>query len=138
MTPPPPPPAPDGRSVAPVVPGKADADRVAPEPDVVPSEADPRPRVWVDQDLCTGDGICAQLAPEVFKIHWDGLAYVHNDDEAILEAPGATVRIEPKRVEAVLESARECPGDCICVVPGADGTVDGEASPRVNPGDEVA
>jgi ferredoxin len=22
--------------------------------------------VWVDQDLCTGDGLCVQYAPEVF------------------------------------------------------------------------
>lgn len=133
----PPPPSSETRSVAPVVPGKAEAGRVAPEPDTVPSEDDPRPRVWVDQDLCTGDGICAQLAPEVFKIHWDGLAYVHDDDEEILEAPGATVRVAPERVAAVLESARECPGDCICVVPGPDGTIDGEPSPRINPGDEA-
>ncbi|HEX9888545.1 MAG TPA: ferredoxin [Nitriliruptorales bacterium] len=119
------------------MPGKANTDRIVPRPDVVPSQGDPRPRVWVDQDLCTGDGICAQLAPEVFKIHWDGLAYVHHDDEQILDSPGATVPIDFQRVAEVLESARECPGDCICVLPGPDGTVDGQPSPRVHPGDEI-
>ena len=33
-------------------------------------------RVWVDQDLCTGDGLCVQYAPEVFEFDVDGLAYV--------------------------------------------------------------
>ena len=32
--------------------------------------------VWVDQDLCTGDGLCVQYAPEVFEFDIDGLAYV--------------------------------------------------------------
>lgn len=125
------------RVVAPITPGKAQADRRVPTPDRGPDADDPRPRVWVDQDLCTGDGICAQLAPEVFKIHWDGLAYVHHDDDEILEGPGATVPIDPKRAAAVVESARECPGDCICIVEGVDGTVHGDANPRAVPGAEA-
>src|SRR5678815_1366147 len=35
--------------------------------------------VWVDQDLCTGDGLCVQYAPEVFEFDVDGLAYVKDD-----------------------------------------------------------
>ncbi|NCX05803.1 MAG: ferredoxin, partial [Actinobacteria bacterium] len=23
-------------------------------------------RVWIDQDLCTGDGLCVDLCPDVF------------------------------------------------------------------------
>ena len=37
-------------------------------------------RVWIDQDLCTGDGLCVQYAPEVFEFDVDGLAYVKNED----------------------------------------------------------
>ena len=33
-------------------------------------------KVWVDQDLCTGDGLCEEIAPEVFVMHDDGLSYV--------------------------------------------------------------
>ena len=33
-------------------------------------------RVWIDQELCTGDGLCVQYAPEVFEFDIDGLAYV--------------------------------------------------------------
>lgn len=34
----------------------------------------PRLEVWIDQELCTGDGICAQYAPEVFELDIDGPA----------------------------------------------------------------
>ena len=33
-------------------------------------------RVWIDQDLCTGDGLCAEIEPSIFEMHEDGLAYV--------------------------------------------------------------
>jgi ferredoxin len=37
-------------------------------------------KVWIDQDLCTGDGICAEICPSVFEMHGDGLAYVKEPD----------------------------------------------------------
>ena len=33
-------------------------------------------KVWIDQDLCTGDGLCEELAPDVFFGKDDGLFYV--------------------------------------------------------------
>ncbi|MEZ5255991.1 MAG: ferredoxin [Ilumatobacteraceae bacterium] len=24
-------------------------------------------KVWIDQDLCTGDGLCEEIAPDVFS-----------------------------------------------------------------------
>ena len=27
--------------------------------------------VWIDQQLCTGDGLCVQYAPEVFEFDID-------------------------------------------------------------------
>ena len=33
-------------------------------------------KVWIDQDLCTGDGLCAEIAPDVFFGQDDGLFYV--------------------------------------------------------------
>ena len=42
-------------------------------------------RVWVDQDLCTGDGLCVQYAPEVFEFDIDGLAYVKDPDGIQIE-----------------------------------------------------
>ena len=25
-------------------------------------------KVWIDQDLCTGDGLCEEIAPDVFSL----------------------------------------------------------------------
>ena len=32
-------------------------------------------KVWVDQDICTGDGLCEEQAPEVFHLR-DNLSFV--------------------------------------------------------------
>jgi len=37
-------------------------------------------KVWIDQDLCTGDGLCEEVAPDVFVLLSDGLAYVREGD----------------------------------------------------------
>jgi len=72
-------------------------------------------RVWVDQDLCTGDGLCVQYAPEVFEFDIDGLAYVKDAAGELLTGPGARTGVpEHLRLE-VIDSARECPGECIHV-----------------------
>jgi ferredoxin len=71
--------------------------------------------VWIDQDLCTGDGICAQYAPEVFELDIDGLAYVKGADDVLLQDPGATAPVPLPLLTDVVDSAKECPGECIHV-----------------------
>ncbi|MFE0630274.1 ferredoxin [Streptomyces sp. NPDC058864] len=71
--------------------------------------------VWIDQDLCTGDGICVQYAPEVFELDIDGLAYVKGDDAELRQEPGAAVPVPLPLLTDVVDSARDCPGDCIHV-----------------------
>ncbi|MFI6286290.1 ferredoxin [Streptomyces sp. NPDC051018] len=71
--------------------------------------------VWIDQDLCTGDGICAQYAPDVFELDIDGLAYVKSPEDELLQDPGATTRVPLPLLRDVVDSAKECPGDCIHV-----------------------
>jgi ferredoxin len=72
-------------------------------------------RVWIEQDLCTGDGLCAQYAPEVFELDIDGLAYVKDGAGDLLQEAGARTDVpESLRLE-VIDSAKECPGDCIHV-----------------------
>lgn len=73
-------------------------------------------QVWVDQDLCTGDGLCVQYAPEVFEFDVDGLAYVKDDAGELLQSPGARARVPAGLLLEVIDSAKECPGDCIHVV----------------------
>ena len=46
-------------------------------------------RVWIDQDLCTGDGLCEDHAPDVFALLEDGIAYVKEADQ-ILNDPGGS------------------------------------------------
>ena len=54
-------------------------------------------KVWIDQDLCTGDGLCEEICPDVFIGLDDGLFYGKEDE--------------------VIESAEECPGECIMIEP---------------------
>ena len=37
--------------------------------------------VWIDQDRCTGDGICEEIAPDVFGGREDGLWVVKEEAE---------------------------------------------------------
>jgi ferredoxin len=71
--------------------------------------------VRVDQDLCTGDGLCVQYAPEVFEFDIDGLAYVKDRDGELLTAAGATVGVPGELRLDVMDAAAECPGNCIYV-----------------------
>lgn len=78
--------------------------------------------VWIDQDECTGDGLCVQYAPEVFEFDVDGLAYVKDAAGELRQAPGARVRVPAGLRLDVIDSARECPGTCIHVLRVDDGT----------------
>ena len=78
-------------------------------------------RVWIDQDLCTGDGLCVQYAPEVFEFDVDGLAYVKDTAGDLLAVPGSRVDVPDNLRLDVISSAKECPGDCIHVVRAEDG-----------------
>jgi ferredoxin len=74
-------------------------------------------KVWIDQDLCTGDGLCEEICPSVFTLLDDGLAYVKQGDD-VLSTPGGAegLAIVPAGMEdAVVEAAEECPGECIFI-----------------------
>ena len=74
-------------------------------------------KVWIDQDLCTGDGLCEEIAPDVFTLLDDGLAYVKDGDKVSLR-PGwrrGHRTVPAGQEEATIESAEECPGECIFI-----------------------
>ena len=77
-------------------------------------------KVWIDQDLCTGDGLCTDHAPEVFTLLEDGIAYVktgelvHNDPGG----PQGLARVPEGREQAVVHAAEDCPGECIFIEKG--------------------
>ncbi len=85
-------------------------------------------KVWIDQDLCTGDGLCEELAPDVFFGKDDGLFYVKEvpphfseeklfDGEANPASAEGMARILDSQIESVIEAAEECPGECIFIEP---------------------
>jgi ferredoxin len=80
-------------------------------------------RVWIDQDLCTGDGLCAEIAPDVFVMMSDGLAYVQENGKIYaaaagnLEGSAGLASFSDDRIDDVVEAADECPGECIFIEP---------------------
>lgn len=74
-------------------------------------------KVWIDQDLCTGDGLCFDHCPEVFTILEDGIAYV-KDERGVLSDPGGAsdqAGVPAEHEEAVVRAALFCPGECIFI-----------------------
>jgi ferredoxin len=88
--------------------------------------------VWIDQDLCTGDGICEEIAPDVFMGRDDGLWVVKEEakhfgtsivfdagkgDGHGPEGSRGVARVPDALIEDVIEAAEECPGECIMIEP---------------------
>lgn len=83
-------------------------------------------KVWIDQDLCTGDGLCAEIAPDVFFGQDDGLFYVKEsaanfgtetlfDGKSNPAGSDGMARIPDNGMDRVIEAAEECPGECIFI-----------------------
>jgi ferredoxin len=74
-------------------------------------------RVWIDQDLCTGDGLCLDHCPDVFVQLEDGIAYV-TEGGYVLNDPGGSGSLAyvPDRLhQQTIDAAEECPGECIFI-----------------------
>ena len=83
-------------------------------------------RVWIDQDLCTGDGLCVDHAPDVFVLLEDGIAYVV-ERGVVLNDPGGAgslAAVPARLAAAVVHAAETCPGECIFI------EVDPESAPE--------
>jgi ferredoxin len=63
-------------------------------------------KVWIEHELCTGDGQCADICPDVFVMRDDGRTY-----RAMVRDPD----VPPQLEAAVIEAADDCPGVCIFV-----------------------
>jgi ferredoxin len=61
-------------------------------------------RVRIDQEYCTGDGLCQDLCAGMFEMQDDGLAHVK-------QAGAVPTELE----DAVLEAPAQCAGECIYV-----------------------
>jgi ferredoxin len=97
-------------------------------------------RVWIDQDLCTGDGLCVDHCHDVFTQLEDGIAYV-KEAGAVLNDPGSSgslARVPGRDVLQVIHAAEKCPGECIFIEidPPSDAaldvSIDGRVAARVD------
>ena len=74
-------------------------------------------RVWIDQDLCTGDGMCVDHCPDVFVQLEDGIAYVVEGGE-VLNDPGGSgslAWVSERNIADAIHAAELCPGECIFI-----------------------
>jgi len=74
-------------------------------------------RVWIDQDLCTGDGLCVDHCPDVFVQLEDGIAYVAEAGLPMNDPGGAgsLAPVPPRLMADVVQAADVCPGECIFI-----------------------
>ena len=89
-------------------------------------------RVWIDQDLCTGDGLCVDHCPDVFVLLEDGISYV-TERGVVLNDPGSSgslASVPVRHVQNVIDAAEDCPGECIYIE--IDAPVDAELDIRVD------
>ncbi|HWM23056.1 MAG TPA: ferredoxin [Ilumatobacteraceae bacterium] len=87
-------------------------------------------RVWIDQDLCTGDGLCVDHCPDVFVQLEDGIAYVSQSGH-VLNDPGSSgslAWVSPRHVGMVIHAAEVCPGECIFIELDVPTAIVGEAA----------
>ena len=80
-------------------------------------------RVWIDQDLCTGDGLRTDHCPEVLVLLEDGISYTVDPEHGIQNDPGGAdglARVHSRLVDAVVTAADDCPEECIFIEVDAD------------------
>ena len=70
-------------------------------------------RVWIDQDLCVGNGICEELSPEIFQIVDGSIAYVRDGDRLLPAGEDGMLHVPGGLEASVIEAADECPAACI-------------------------
>jgi ferredoxin len=70
-------------------------------------------RLWIDQDCCTGAGLCVDRCPDLFVVLEDGIGYVR-DGASVVSGPGRASVLVPRRHERdAIDAAEHCPGECI-------------------------
>ncbi len=70
-------------------------------------------RVWIDQDCCTGAGLCVDRCPELFIVLDDGIGYVRDGDAVLTDPQHASVAVPSHHERDAIDAAEHCPGECI-------------------------
>lgn len=80
-------------------------------------------KVWIDQDLCTGDGLCSEICPDLFYPADSGLWHVKERGETgdpvnpRLSGALGMANVPDDLLDSCIEAAEECPGECIFIEP---------------------
>ena len=74
-------------------------------------------RVWIDQDCCTGAGLCVDHCPDLFVVLDDGIGYVHEGEQVITDPAHPSVTVPHRFEQAAIDAVERCPGECIFVEP---------------------
>jgi ferredoxin len=74
-------------------------------------------RVWIDQDCCTGAGLCVDHCPELFVVLEDGIGYVHLGSDVVTDPDRPSVSVPIRYEHAAIDAVERCPGECIYLEP---------------------
>ena len=88
-------------------------------------------RVWIDQDCCTGAGLCVDHCPGLFTVLDDGIGYVRNGTAVMNHPDDPSVAVPRRYEQAAIDAVEHCPGECISLEP------DGPGIPSVTRADET-
>jgi ferredoxin len=83
-------------------------------------------KVWIDQDLCTGEAQCVEICPDVFFMHEDGRGYRSYvkaadrpgrgpDGQPELKMGTGLANVPLSLRDDVVSAAKYCPGECIFI-----------------------
>jgi ferredoxin len=70
-------------------------------------------RVWIDQDLCVGNGICEELCPEVFQLIDGAIAHVRDATRLLPKGRNGIAHVPIGFEQSVIDAAEQCPAECI-------------------------
>ena len=74
-------------------------------------------QVWIDQDCCTGAGLCVDHCPDLFVVLDDGIGYVHDGGHVFTGREHRAVRVPRRHEQAAIDAVERCPGECIYLEP---------------------
>ena len=94
-------------------------------------------RVWIDQDCCTGAGLCVDHCPDLFIVLDDGIGYVHDGGLLITDADHPSIPVPRRYEQAAIDAVERCPGECIYLEPDVSPTDTDSDSDTVDDSDIV-
>jgi ferredoxin len=74
-------------------------------------------RVWIDQDCCTGAGLCVDHCPDLFIVLDDGIGYVRDGATIITDSDHPSIPVPRRHEQGAIDAVERCPGECIYLEP---------------------